>query len=198
MLDPPEPDPAPGVASLLDRAAALERELFELERSLSHLGAESRRQGLHLVVEAGGHRALLEGRAVVQIARLVEFTPIPGAPPAVLGGFVRRGAPGVAIDLAAVFGSPREPDLDAHLVIVGGARTLGIVVDRVRHVVEAPPRVDPRAERLLPALPAELVASWCDVGGWLVPLVTVEAIERVATRRAADEARLRADDGGST
>lgn len=193
----PDPSSAPSVDSLLERAVRLERELCELERSLSHLGAQEPRAGLHLIVEAGGHQALFEARTVLQIARLVEFAPIPGAPPAVLGSFARRGVPGVAIDLARVFGTVREPDLDAHFVIVGGARTLGIVVDRVRNVVNAPARVDARAERLLPTFRAELVAGWCDAGGWLLPLVTVEAVERIATAPAGEAPRP-AGDGGCT
>ena len=174
--------PTPSVEGLLERAARLERELLELERQLVGTGVRTPRTGLHLVVEVGGDRALIEARTVLQITRLVEFTPIPGAPPAVLGGFVRRGEPGVAVDLARLLGAVREPEVDAHLVIAGGARMLGVLVDRVRNVVEAPPRIDPRAERLLPAFRAELVAAWCDVGGSLLPVVTLEAIERLATR----------------
>ncbi len=188
MSDAP---PVPEVDALLQRAAALERELLDVERTLGKVGAGTRRSGVHLVVEAGGHRALLEAAGVVQIARLVEFTRIPGSPPAVLGGFVRRGRQGVAIDLAAVLGSEREPDLDAHLVIVGGACLLGVLVDQVRHVVEAPVRVDAGTERLLPTFRADLVASWCDVGGWIVPLVAVPAIERLALGREPGEESLR-------
>lgn len=178
MSDAPD---TPSVKGLLAEAARLERELFDLERQLTVVGAGTPRAGLHLVVEAGGQRVLIEARAVVQITRVLEFTPIPGAPAAVLGAFVRRGQPGVAVDLARVMGAAHDPDLDAHLVIVGGARLLGLVVDRVQHVIEAPVRVDPRAERLLPGFRADLVAGWCDVGGWLLPVVLVEAIERLAT-----------------
>jgi len=178
--------PTPSVEGLLERAARLERELLELERQLVGAGVRSPRAGLHLVVEAGGDRALIEARTVLQITRLVEFTPIPGAPPAVLGGFVRHGEPGVAVDLARLLGVVREPDVDAHLVIAGGARMLGVLVDRVRNVVDAPPRIDPRAERLLPAFREELVAAWCDVGGWLLPVVTLEAIERLTLELAPD------------
>lgn len=172
--------PTSQVDELLGRAAQLERELLDLERQLTDVGAGTSRAGLHLVVEVGKHRVLLEARGVVQITRVVEFAPILGAPEAVLGGFVRRGQAGVAVDLARVLGATAEADLDAHLVIVGGTRLMGLVVDRVRHVVEAPTRIDPRAERLLPDFRAELVAGWCDVGGWFVPLLAMEAIERLA------------------
>jgi purine-binding chemotaxis protein CheW len=172
--------PAPHLDDLLARAARLERELFDLERALASAGAGTPRPGLHLVVEAGGHLALLEARAVVQIARVVEFTPIPGAPAAVLGGFVRRGRPAVAVDLARALGVAREPDLDAHLVIVDGARLLGVVVDRVQHVIEAPARADPRAERVLPRLGDDLATSWCHLDGRLLPLIDGEALARLA------------------
>lgn len=184
MSGPPATSPAD---ALLERAARLERELLDLERQLTEVGAGTTRAGLHLVVEVGEHRVLLEARGVVQITRVVEFLPILGAPEAVLGSFIRRGEAGVAVDLARVLGCTREPDLDAHLVIVGGARLLGVVADRVRHVVEAPTRVDPRAERLLPGFRAELVAGWCDVGGWLLPLLSMEAIERIALERSHGE-----------
>jgi chemotaxis signal transduction protein len=175
--------PDPEVDALLEKEAQLERELLDVERTLGTVGAGTPRPGPHLVVEAGGHRALLEAAGVVQIARLVTFTPIPDAPPAVLGGFVRRGRQGVAIDLARVLGSEREPELDAHFIVLGGPRLLGILVDCVRHIVEAPVRVDAATERLLPTFRSDLVSSWCDVGGWILPLVSVHAIERLALGR---------------
>ncbi len=184
-------DSAPHVDALLKRVAELERELLEAERTLGKVGTGTHRQGAHLVVEAGPHRAVIDATSVVQIARLVEFTPIPGAPPAVLGGFVRRGRQGVAVDLARVLGSDRQPDLDAHFIILGGARLLGILVDCVRHIVEAPMRVDPGTERLLPSLAEGLVASWCDVGGAALPVISVLAIEQLALGREPGQTEVR-------
>lgn len=177
MATPAYPLP---LEKLLKRAAELEHELLEVERMLGVAGVGTVRPGAHLVVEAGGHHALIEAAGVVQIARIVEFTPIAGAAGAVLGGFVWRGRPGIALDLALILGSSREPELDAHFIVVGGARLLGILVDRVRHVVEAPVRVDAATEQVLPGFRSEIIAGWCDVGGWILPLVSRSAMQKLA------------------
>lgn len=205
MVDPASPQP---LDRLLERAAELERELLEIERMLGVAGAGTPRPGAHLVVEAGGQHALLPAAAVAQIARLVEFTPIPGSPPAVLGGFVWRGRPAIALDLATVLapGGPAAPpqgslelDLDKHLVIVAGARALGVLVDRVQQVVDAPLRVDAATERDLPTLRSELIAGWCNVGGWILPLVSIPAMERLGfAQDHAREIRPRAGEGERT
>jgi purine-binding chemotaxis protein CheW len=52
----------------------------------------------------------------------------------------------LAVDLAALMGVRREPSLDAHLVVCSGNRTVALLVDHVRDIVEAPLLVDRVAE----------------------------------------------------
>jgi purine-binding chemotaxis protein CheW len=177
MTDPTLTSP---VDDLVRRAARLEGELRSLELALAAMAPGLPRPGAHLEVAAGPHHALVPADTVVQIVRLVAFDPIPRAGPAVLGTFLRRGQPGVAVDLCALLGVVREPELDAHMVITGGVRLLGLVVARVCQVVESPVRTDRRLDAMLPAIGQELLAGWFQVQGRVVPLLLLEGVERAA------------------
>jgi purine-binding chemotaxis protein CheW len=72
------------------------------------------------------------------VVRLVATAPLAGASPHVLGGFLCRGTPVVAVDLAALLGVAREPSLDAQIAIVPGDPTVGLVVDGIEGLVEGP------------------------------------------------------------
>jgi purine-binding chemotaxis protein CheW len=125
-------------ASVQKRLSALEEELLRLRRELTTLGVEQRLPGLYLTVEVAGAAALLPADAVLEVVRLVAIDPLPVAAPHVVGTMLYRGIPAVVVDLALMLGSRRTPELDAHLVICGGTRTVGLLVDRVRDLVEAP------------------------------------------------------------
>jgi purine-binding chemotaxis protein CheW len=123
--------------SLVAELRRLEDELQRAQAELLALGGATL-PGLHLVIEAGGARGLLPTARVSEVVRLVATTPLAGAPPHVLGTFVLRGAPVLAVDLAAVLGIVREPPLDAQIVILAGTPRVGLVVDRIERLVEAP------------------------------------------------------------
>ncbi len=125
-------------ASVQKRLTALEEELARLRRELTTLGVEQRLPGLYLTVEVAGAAALLPADAVLEVVRLVAIEPLPVAAPHVVGTMLYRGIPAVVVDLALMLGSRRTPELDAHLVICGGTRTVGLLVDRVRDLVESP------------------------------------------------------------
>lgn len=133
-------------ASVQQRLLSLENELTRLRRELAHLGGEQRLPGLFLTVEVAGTQVLLPSESVQEVVRLVELQPLPGAPPHVVGAFIYRGVSAVAVDLAVMLGVRREPGLDAHLVVCVGPRTVALLVDHVRDIVEAPTLVDGVAE----------------------------------------------------
>lgn len=155
------------------RLAALESALARAQGELVAVGAGESLPGLHLVVEVAGLRGLVSDALVVEVVRLVACTPLPGMPPHVLGSFLHRGRPAVAVDLAPVLGRAREPPLDAHVVVMAGARPLGVVVDAVSAVVDSPLLVadgqdDPSLARWRSA---GLVTGLCRVGDEVVPLL---------------------------
>ncbi|MGZ3459566.1 MAG: chemotaxis protein CheW [Archangium sp.] len=129
-------------ASVQKRLVALEEEIVRLRRELATLGVDQRLPGLYLTVEVAGTTALLPVEAVMEVVRLVAIEPLPAALPHVKGTMLYRGTPAVVVDLAALLGTQREPDLDAHLVICGGARTVALLVDRVRDLIDSPVLVE--------------------------------------------------------
>ena len=180
MADTPTPplDAQLRRASVEERLGALEAEQARLRQELATLSGELRLPGLYLTLDAAGTSALLAADAVQEVVRLVELEPLPGAPPHILGTFVYRGSPAVAVDLSALLGVVRQPELDAHLVICKGARTVAVLVDRVRDLVEAPLLVDGTAEGTLP-LPWDakgLMAGLCRTPEGVRPLLRLSAV----------------------
>jgi purine-binding chemotaxis protein CheW len=180
---------APGPATHAELVAELRRLEDALQRAqarLLALGGEAL-PGLHLLVEAGGHRGVLPAGRVVEVVRLVATRPLAGAPPHVLGTFVCRGAPVVAVDLAALVGAPREPGIDAQIVILAGVPSVGLVVDRVARLVEAPrlfagdvAAATPEAWRGSP-----MVAGLCVDGGEVLPVIDPTPVVADLAGRAA-------------
>jgi purine-binding chemotaxis protein CheW len=94
----------------------------------------------------------------------------------VLGTFVYRGEPALAVDLKRYLGlSEGEPDLDAHMVVLASARPMALVVDRVRALVEAP-RVAEAPAEASSWLSSPLVAALCHAEGNLVAVLRVEPL----------------------
>jgi len=168
---------------------ALRKRLADLESTVERLRSElltrtsgERLAGLHLVVEAGGFRALIPERRVDQVAPLVAMRPLPRAPAWVAGTFVCRGRTVTALDLAAwVHGRRGQVPLDAHLVIFTGTPAAALLVDVV-HSVEEDVSV---AGGAAPPEAGRLVAGVCSLGGEVLPLLAVEAIERAAAEEVA-------------
>jgi purine-binding chemotaxis protein CheW len=164
---------APGSNGRRDRV--LER-LRELEGEMARLQAEAATHavraplpGAYVVLEANGQHALAPAAQVGEVLRLVETTPLPGAPREVLGTFLHRGRPVVAIDLARAIGADREPRLDAHLVVFATSRPFALVVDRVRAVVERPEVAAGEAPEAWSG--TGLVAALCATSDGVVPLL---------------------------
>ncbi len=159
--------------ALRRRLTEIQGELARAQGELAAMGAGESLPGLHLVVEAAGQRGLVSDALVVEVVRLVACSSLPGMPRHVLGSFLHRGRPAVAVDLASILGSAREPSLDAHVVVMAGARPLGLVVDAVSAVVDSPLLVadGPDGPSLAQWRSADLVTGLCRVGDEIVPLL---------------------------
>jgi purine-binding chemotaxis protein CheW len=160
-------------ASLVAEVRRLEGELKRAQGALVALGGETI-PGMHLVIEAAGRRGVLPAGRVSEVVRLVATAPLAGVPAHVLGTFVCRGAPVVAVDLSAVLlGAARVPPIDAQIVILAGTPAVGLVVDRVIRLLDGPRLYEgdvaagtPEAWRGSP-----LVAGLCVEDGEVLPLL---------------------------
>jgi purine-binding chemotaxis protein CheW len=164
----PAPDPS-ARSGLVERLHRLEAELARAHGELAALGGQAL-PGLHLIIEAAGRRALLSGSRVQEIVRLVATEPLPGAAEHVLGTFVCRGVPVLAVDLAALLGVHRAPPLDAQITILTGEPVVGLVVDRVHGLVDSP--LLHRSGGTAPGWEGSwLVAGLCLHGDGVLPLL---------------------------
>jgi purine-binding chemotaxis protein CheW len=157
--------------ALASRLRALEDAIQRTQGELTALGGEPL-PGIHLLLDMVGRRALLPSTRVREIVRLVATKPLPGAPAHVLGTFVCRGSPVLAVDLAtAVLGSTRPPPLDAQIVVLAGAPALGLVVDRVEALVEQPRLHEGGAEAPEGFRGSRILAGLCVHEGEVLPLL---------------------------
>jgi purine-binding chemotaxis protein CheW len=165
-------------ASAQKRLTLLEEEIVRLRRELATPGADQRLPGLYLTVEVAGTTALLPVQAVLEVVRLVAIQPLVAAQPHVVGTMLYRGTPALVVDLSAMLGVRREPELDAHLVICAGARTVALLVDRVRDLVESPVLVEGAAsgEGSSPWDGSGLMAGLCRTPEGIRPLLKASAI----------------------
>ena len=171
--------PSPGDlrrGELRDRLVRLQAELAAAQAQLAQLGPGEPLPGLYLVMDVGDQVVALPSAMVLEVVRLVKTTPLPEAPAHVLGTFVYRGEPALALDLGRFLGHPQpEPDVDAHMVVLSTAQPVALVVDRVRALVEAPqvaeaPAGAPRW------LTSSMVAALCRAEGGLVAVLSVEPL----------------------
>ncbi len=157
-------------ATLVERLRQLEEELSRAQGELAAVGGEQL-PGLHLVVEAAGRRGLLPAGRIQEIVRLVATEPIPGAPPFILGTFVCRGVPVVAVDLAGLLGVWRTPALDAQIAVLSGSPAVGLVFDRIQGLHERPVLHAAGREEIPGWEGSRLVVGLCTVAGEVLPLL---------------------------
>lgn len=170
--------PAATRTALVAEMRRLEDALQRAQGDLLALGGETL-PGLHLAVEAAGRRGLLATGRVAEVVRLVATTPLAGAPPHVLGTFVCRGAPVIAVDLGALLGAAHEPSIDAQIVILAGSPPAGLVVDRVVRLVDGPRLFEGDVGAGTPAgwRGSGLVAGLCVVDGEVLPLLDATPVQ---------------------
>jgi purine-binding chemotaxis protein CheW len=163
--------------ALRHRLEELEAELLRVQGELTRLGPGESLPGLYLVVEMAGFSAALPTALVAEIVRLVECAPIPQAPAHVLGTFIYRGEPVVAVDLSRYLGKKEEPLVDSHMVVIRGVRPLALVCERVRTLVEAPVVAEvPKDQTNRAWLNSPLVAGLCRSGDELLPLLRLDPL----------------------
>ena len=130
----------------------------------------------HLLVRVGDEQYALPIGDVVEVARLSELTPVPGAPSAVLGVHNLRGQVVPVVDLGAIVGMPRS-DARAAVVIVDDAGDLaGLAVDALLDVAAVDAEASGTAE-------GPLVGS-AMIDGGLVGLLDARRSLRLAQGQA--------------
>lgn len=173
MVDPQRDEKRRALRTRLEK---LESELTGLHTELAQLGSGSALPGLYLVIESAGFTAALPSSLVLEIVRLVETAPLPQAPAHVLGSFIYRGDPVVAVDLAQCLGGPRRDlDVDAHMVVLATARPVALVVDRVKALIEAP--LVAEAPKDAPSwLSSPMVMALCRSEDELIPVLKTDLL----------------------
>ena len=81
---------------------------------------------------------------VQEVLRMVAMTPLPDAPPEVLGAINVRGVPVLVLDLRRRLGLPAQPPTPVSplLLVRFGNKCLALLVDRVNGVVHVPATSD--------------------------------------------------------
>lgn len=90
-----------------------------------------------LVFAVAGHEHALAVGDVVEVVRMVAVTPLPEAPPSVMGVINFRGRVIPLVDVRSRIGAPpRDPDLSTPIIVVRSAEVAaGLVVDEVVEVL---------------------------------------------------------------
>lgn len=128
--------PAPDVVALKARLRELQAETSGVVQRLRET-SDLELPGAHLVLEAGAKLALLSAESVEEVVHVVALQPVVGMSAAVAGAFTYRGRSVIALELGAVLERrpARRSQLDAHLVVLGTAQPLALLVDHVKAVV---------------------------------------------------------------
>lgn len=134
---------AGAVALPPERARAL---MDERARALARPATEARPPGevLELLTFAlGRERYAIETRFVREVTRLVDFTPVPGAPEFLLGITNLRGQVLAVVDLRKFLGVAEKGLTDLSRVVVLGTQEdeIGVLADAV-HAIERLPAVE--------------------------------------------------------
>jgi len=165
-------------SALLRELGAIEREQLRVRAGLAALGPGARLPGLHLVVGVAGGQVILPGSRIAEIALRVACDSVPGTPPWLLGSFVWRGRPALAIDLARRLGGVAAPPLGSVMVILDGEVPVALVVDEVRGLAEEPVLSDDGGG----AEEHGLFLGACLIDGAGVAILAPEAIEQDVRR----------------
>jgi purine-binding chemotaxis protein CheW len=131
---------------------------------------------IHVRVRVGQEHYALAVEQVLEVAEAARLTPVPGAPPEVLGVHNLRGQVIPVIALAALLGLGQEDP--ARIVVVElGDRRAGLAVDAVLDVVELPPASEPSQSPYLSGatLVDGTLVGLLDVDAVLAPLAPAEA-----------------------
>lgn len=126
--------PAP---DLIERIRRLERELYELRRTVTPAAEAPAVDYTALTIGLGDAWYAADVTRIVEVVPMAFTEPLPDSP-AWVRGALRFGDDVVTvIDLRNRLGGPlRKPELDQRIVLVSLPRLVGFVVDRVGSLVE--------------------------------------------------------------
>ncbi|MBK9261322.1 MAG: purine-binding chemotaxis protein CheW [Polyangiaceae bacterium] len=96
---------------------------------------------LYVVFRIEDGEYVLPAADVLQMESFLGATKVPGSPAYVAGIIQIRGRVVPVVDMRIRFGLPRaEPTMDSRVVVVeSGERTVGLLVDSAREVIDIPP-----------------------------------------------------------
>ena len=96
---------------------------------------------IYLLTRVRDERYAFPVHAVREVARALEVTPVPGAPPAVLGVHNLRGEVVPVLELAPLLGLAGA-DADCVIVAEDGGRRAGLTVDELLDVRQLPSELE--------------------------------------------------------
>lgn len=173
MTSNAQPDAAARRQAMVGELRAAEEACQRLRAGLLELGAEARLPGTHPVARVGAARVVVPGGRVAEIAAVVACDPMPAAPAHVVGSFLWRGRPAVAIDLAARLGGRPCSSHEDLLLILDGDPTLALRVEGVCGLADDPVvTAGEGGAGMGPFL------GVCSLDGGTVPILAPEALER--------------------
>ena len=139
-------------------------------------GPAAGRTRLLVIGSVGGRRFALPAAAVVTCLRMATVTPLPDAPPGVVGVLSTTGRILPVVDPRPSFGVPTPPyDPEQYLVLVRASRDYVLWIDRLEQTFAAPAGSVDGADAGGSGRPA-LVASLVRIAGEVVPLLSLEAL----------------------
>lgn len=131
---------------------------------------------VHVRFRVGNENLALPVGQVLEVADLGPLTPVPGAPPSVLGVRNLRGQVLPVIDLATVLGTPRANTAEKVIIAEEAGRRAGLAIDQVTDVDEL---AGPMQDSDSPFLSGSTLA-----GGDLVGVVDIESVFAAVERGA--------------
>ncbi|MBI5510730.1 MAG: purine-binding chemotaxis protein CheW [Deltaproteobacteria bacterium] len=148
-----------------------------------------------VVFSLDDQRYALDLARVQRSIRVVAITPLPDAPPIVLGIMDLGGVVIPVIDIRKRLNHPpRDVRLSDHLIVaMTGKRTVALLVDETKGVIETAPGSYAPADEILPRI--ELVEGAMKLPDGLVLIHDLERLLSLEEETAIDRA-LRATSGG--
>jgi purine-binding chemotaxis protein CheW len=135
--------------------------------------------GVHVRVLAGGEHYALPVEQVLEATDVGDVTPVPGAPPEVLGVRNLRGAVVAVIDLRLLLGISAADPPGRIVVAEDGDRRAALAVESIVAVDELPEATESASSPLLSATAL--------VDGELVGVLDIEAAFDAVAPREAEE-----------
>ena len=169
------------------RARELRGDLADLEAELAELGPGDRLAGLHLLLEAGGRRALVSAAQVEEVTRLPDLAPVRGGPPEAVGLATVGGRSMAALDLAALLGVRRAPPREGALVVFQAGLPFALLADSVSPAQGVPLLVASDGRGGERGRHADVLAQ---VGTEVLPLLHVERLASILEVPADGSGRL--------